>query len=62
MGLFVKRDETKQSKKRVVVTGKRVKGVWTMESALAAKPQRAKGAKGAKSILATDNRRIRTLH
>lgn len=58
MGLFAKRED-KQAKKQVVVTGKRVKGVWTMESSIRPRQRRAKhdGV-----ILDSDNRRIRTLH
>jgi hypothetical protein len=57
MGLF----SSKQSKRaaRVVATGKRVKGSWTMESRLSPKPNRRRGAQ---SVLADENRRVRTLH
>ncbi len=58
MGIFAKR-ENKDSKKQVVVTGKRVKGVWTMESSI--RP-RQRGAKHDGMIVASDNRRVRTLH
>ena len=58
MGLF----SSKQSKRRasrVVATGKRVKGTWTMESQLSPKPSRRRSAQ---SVLADENRRVRTLH
>ena len=49
----------KSNRKRVVVTGKRVKGVWTMESRLRGKTKRPSGER---AILETENRRVRTLH
>jgi len=58
MGIFAKREE-KQSKKQVVVTGKRVKGVWTMETAIRPRQRRNKHDG---MIVSSDNRRIRTLH
>jgi len=66
MGLFTKKAEsTKRSigtKGKVVVTGKRVKGVWQMESALPLSGRRAKSSRSAGAILETENRRVRTLH
>jgi hypothetical protein len=60
MGLFSKKENTsKDRRSRVVVTGKRVKGSWIMESAL---PLRRKATKTSGAILGTENRRVRTLH
>jgi hypothetical protein len=49
----------KRSQRRVVVTGKRLKGTWVMESALS---PRAKANRSVISNLPTENRRVRTLH
>jgi hypothetical protein len=62
MALFKKTESTKRNDSRVVVTGKRVKGVWQMESALPLSGSRRKTGKGAEAILETRNRRVRTLH
>ena len=66
MGLFTKNSETTKrndGKGKVVVTGKRVKGVWQMESALPLSAGRKKTRKGgSRVILETENRRVRTLH
>jgi hypothetical protein len=60
MSLFSKKETVSKSRNsRVVVTGKRVKGAWIMESAL---PLRRKAAKPSGAILGTENRRVRTLH
>jgi hypothetical protein len=60
MGLFS--SKAKGSNRRaahVVATGKRVKGAWTMESSLSPKPSRHRSSQ---SVLADENRRVRTLH
>ena len=63
MGLFTKNAETTKSNNgKVVVTGKRVKGIWQMESALPLSASRKKRSGGSKAILETENRRVRTLH
>ncbi len=60
MGMFGKKgDGSKRSTRRVVVTGKRLRGTWVMESALS---PRTKSPRGATSNLPTENRRVRTLH
>lgn len=65
MGLFTKNAETTKrngGKGKVVVTGKRVKGVWQMESALPLSARRKKSKSEPHTILETENRRVRTLH
>lgn len=62
MGLFKKSETSKRAERHVVVTGKRVKGVWQMESALPLSGARRKGSKTSSTILQTQNRRVRTLH
>ncbi|TFH24458.1 MAG: hypothetical protein E4H03_03605 [Myxococcales bacterium] len=60
MALFSKKDNgSKRGGGKVVVTGKRIKGTWVMESTLAPKPRRGKRSD---VILETENRRVRTLH
>jgi len=60
MALFAKKStETKSSATRLVATGKRVKGTWTMESRL---PIKAKRTRQAAQIMERENRRVRTLH
>jgi hypothetical protein len=44
---------------RVVATGKRVKGTWMMESRLSPRPKQRRTNQ---SVLADENRRVRTLH
>jgi hypothetical protein len=60
MGLFSSKAKSSSRRAaRVVATGKRVKGTWIMESRLSPKPStRRSGA----SVLAGENRRVRTLH
>jgi hypothetical protein len=66
MGLFTKKAEstkaTSRSAAKVVVTGKRVKGVWRMESALPLSAGRKAKGRDSRVILETENRRVRTLH
>lgn len=65
MGLFTKKAEstkTNTAKGKVVVTGKRVKGVWQMESALPLSARRNRKSNASRPILETENRRVRTLH
>ena len=60
MALFSKKDNgSKRGGGKVVVTGKRIKGTWVMESNLAPKTRRGKRSD---VILETENRRVRTLH
>jgi len=60
MSLFSKKETVSKSRSsRVVVTGKRVKGAWIMESVL---PLKRKATKASGAILGTENRRVRTLH
>ncbi|TFH25237.1 MAG: hypothetical protein E4H03_01360 [Myxococcales bacterium] len=60
MALFSKKDNgSKRGGGKVVVTGKRIKGTWVMESNLALKTRRGKRSD---VILETENRRVRTLH
>ena len=60
MGLFSKKDKgSKRSGGKVVVTGKRIKGTWMMESSIAPNTRRGKRND---VILDTENRRLRTLH
>lgn len=50
-----------RGKSHLVVTGKRVKGTWMMESRLAL--SRRHSSKGsAQTAMAAENRRVRTLH
>ncbi len=61
MALFSKKDHgSKRRNRRLVVTGKRVKGTWIMESALPLRARRPRQT--ATAILETQNRRVRTLH
>jgi hypothetical protein len=57
MAIFGK--QTKGERK-LVATGKRQKGVWTMESKIAPKAKRA--TRSASAVLDQENRRVRTLH
>jgi hypothetical protein len=50
---------SKAASARVVVTGKRVRGTWMMESLLSPQPRRSRGAG---NQMAGENRRVRTLH
>jgi hypothetical protein len=60
MALFSKKDNgSKRGGGKVVVTGKRIKGTWMMESNLAPKTRRGRRSD---VILDTENRRVRTLH
>ena len=60
MALFSKKGNgSKRGGGKVVVTGKRIKGTWVMESNLAPKTRRGKRSD---VILETENRRVRTLH
>ncbi|MFT4570428.1 MAG: hypothetical protein ACI8TX_000567 [Hyphomicrobiaceae bacterium] len=60
MSLFRKSAKTEDSKSsRVVVTGKRLKGSWIMESTLEPKARRSAHDP---SVLVAENRRVRTLH
>ena len=59
MKLF-KGDEKKAGAKKVVVTGKRVRGTWMIESRLPAKAKRSRRDPGL--MLDSENRRVRTLH
>ena len=54
-----KRQESVEEGKKVVATGKRVRGVWTMESSL--RPRARRNAADP-SVLVAENRRVRTLH
>ena len=46
--------------RKLVVTGKRQKGIWTMESMLEPKARRSR--RDPNVVLDRENRRIRTLH
>ena len=60
MSLFRRNSErTKTGKQRVVATGKRVRGTWTMESTIAPGTRRARRPQ---NTAATANARVRTLH
>lgn len=59
MAFFSKKNNGSKSSKKVVVTGKRIKGTWVMESTLKPKSRRSKRSD---VILETENRRVRTLH
>lgn len=60
MALFSKKNVgSKRRGSKVVVTGKRIKGTWVMESNIAPKTRRGKRSD---VILETENRRVRTLH
>ena len=50
----------KKAGKQVVVTGKRVRGTWMIESRLPAKAKRSRRDPGL--MLDSENRRVRTLH
>ena len=50
----------KQSAGKLVVTGKRVRGTWMIESTLPAKAKRS--ALDPVLLIDTENRRVRTLH
>lgn len=45
--------------KKVVFTGKRVKGTWSLESKIAGSSRRSAVNEG---VMVTENRRVRTLH
>lgn len=51
--------ETTARTTRVVYTGKRLQGTWTMESKLPARVRRSDLNDG---VVVADNRRVRTLH
>jgi hypothetical protein len=61
MSLFSrnKQSTSKSSSKKVVLTGKRVRGAWTMESTL--DPPMRRSANDP-NVLVAENRRVRTLH
>lgn len=60
MSLFSKNKQSTSSKStKVVLTGKRVRGAWTMESKLEAPMRRSTNDP---SVLIAENRRVRTLH
>jgi len=60
MAFFTKKNGgSKRRSGKVVATGKRMGGTWTMESNV--KPSTRRGKRG-DSILQTENRRVRTLH
>jgi hypothetical protein len=50
----------KQSATKLVVTGKRVRGTWMIESTLPAKAKRS--ARDPGLLIDGENRRVRTLH
>ncbi len=54
-----KREKVGKRERRVVVTGKRVAGTWTMESKIAPPVQRSASNEG---VVIAPNRRVRTLH
>jgi len=56
---FKKNENESKSKKRVVLTGKRVRGAWIMESAL---PPGERRDPSGRSSDGRNNRRVRTLH
>ena len=53
------KSKTKRGGTQLVVTGKRVKGTWIMESTL---PPRRRRAPETGGLVATENHRVRTLH
>jgi len=59
MTLSRTRTDTTARSTRVVYTGKRIEGTWTMESKLPAKVRRSDFNDG---VVVADNRRVRTLH
>jgi len=60
MALFSRKDNgSKGRDDKVVVTGKRVDGIWMMESTLRVRPGRARRSGG---TLQTRNRSVRTVH
>jgi len=61
MALFSKKKSGSKrgGTKKLVVTGKRVNGTWSMESVL---PFKTKRSRQSAAILETENRRVRTLH
>ncbi|MBI5505561.1 MAG: hypothetical protein HY899_12220 [Deltaproteobacteria bacterium] len=60
MGLSRTKTETSATRSaRVVYTGKRLQGTWTMESKLPARVRRSDLNDG---VVVADNRRVRTLH
>jgi len=50
----------RQSGSKLVVTGKRVRGTWMIESTLPAKAKRSARDPGV--LIDSENRRVRTLH
>jgi len=50
---------SKRKSATVVVTGKRVRGTWVVESLLSPQPRRTRANA---SVLVGENRRVRTLH
>lgn len=52
--------ESKRSERKLVVTGKRVRGTWMIESTLPAKAKRSTRDPGL--LVDSENRRVRTLH
>jgi hypothetical protein len=61
MAIFAKQT-TGQTKggRKLVATGKRQKGVWTMESKV--EPKAKRSARGGSAIVRQENSRVRTLH
>jgi hypothetical protein len=58
MKLFGK--ESKRPEAKLVVTGKRVRGTWMIESSLPARARRSQRDPGL--MVDAENRRVRTLH
>jgi hypothetical protein len=58
MKLFSK--GSKRSERKLVVTGKRVRGTWMIESTLPARAKRSQRDPGL--LVDSENRRVRTLH
>jgi hypothetical protein len=60
MALFRKSTKSEESKSaKVVVTGKRLRGTWVMESTLEPKARRSADDP---NVMVSANRRVRTLH
>ena len=54
-----KKSSSRNNDARVVFTGKRVEGTWSLESAL---PATSRASKKNNAMMRTDNQRSRTLH
>ncbi len=54
-----KKSTTAATTTRVVLTGKRIKGTWSMESRLTPKIRRSSSNEG---VVIAENRYVRTLH